>query len=109
MNFPDKFIIKTFGYFAYNILYWFRLSDNLIQVKKLIDFIRKSCLLTLCRKHNKTKSWAYGVYTPNLLIVNGLFNTKSFFPTKSFIVSFRKNSNFKQGKFYFEEEFFLGN
>nr|YP_010700506.1 putative group II intron reverse transcriptase/maturase mat2 [Strombomonas costata]WCH63589.1 putative group II intron reverse transcriptase/maturase mat2 [Strombomonas costata] len=107
LNFSDKFIVKVFGYFSYLILYWFRFVDNLGQIKKLIEFLRKSCLLTICRKHNKSKSWAYGIYTPNLVVLNGLFNTKSFFPTKSFVLKFQKDFIFNTSSFYFEEEFFL--
>ena len=85
----------------------FRFSINFTQVKTLIEFLRKSCLLTLCRKHNKSKTWVYGVYTPNLLVINGLFNVKSFFPTKNFISKLRRGLLYKLDCFYLDEEFFL--
>nr|AJF48929.1 maturase [Colacium vesiculosum] len=86
----DKEIIKLFGAFAYSLLNWFRCSDNFSKVKFLVEILRQSCFLTLCRKHNKRKTWAYSVYTPNLLINYSIYSQKSFFPTKKLLWSFKK-------------------
>lgn len=63
MFLEDTDIIKSFGYISYIFLTWFRCSKNFLKVKIFVNVIRESCFLTLARKHNKTKAWAYKVYT----------------------------------------------
>lgn len=102
----DSLIIKSFGYIAYSILHWYRFSDNLQKVKFFVELLRESCFLTLCRKHNKSKSWVYNVYTPDLIISQGLFDTKSFFPTRKIMLDYKKKRFFSDN-FRFDEKFFL--
>lgn len=66
LHFSDLVIIKMFGYLAFSFLFWFKLSENFSSVKVFVELLRNSCLLTLCRKHNKHKDWVYAVYTSNV-------------------------------------------
>lgn len=102
----DVYIVKHFGYLANSFLYWFRICDNFFMVKMLIEYIRQSCFLTLCRKHNKNKSWAYSIYTPNLLISRNLYIRQSFFPSRRSLSSMQKRF-FIERDFYFDEDFLI--
>lgn len=102
----DKVLIKAFGFLAYNFIFWYRFAYNFSKIKIIISFLRQSCLLTLCRKHNKSKFWAYKVYTTNLIVSRGLFNSRSFFPSLKF-TSIRSSFFLKEGLFLFNERFFL--
>lgn len=94
ISFDDWFIIKSFGFLAYCFLSWFRFCGNFSKLKYLVEIIRQSCFLTLSRKHNKSKTWAYSIYTSELIISNNLFLTNSYFPSKNFSFA-------NQNKFYF--------
>ena len=106
ITYEDKEIIKLFGAFSYSFLNWFRCSDNFSKIKFLLEVIRKSCFLTHCRKHNKRKTWAYSVYTPNLLINYKLYENKSFFPTRTLLISIKKIFLYNQIDFLCSENFF---
>nr|AYB71460.1 hypothetical protein [Trachelomonas grandis] len=69
VSYSDFLIIKSFGYIAFSILFWFRVAQNFSSAKVFLEFLRNSCLLTLCRKHNKGKVWAFSIYTSNLLLL----------------------------------------
>jgi hypothetical protein len=107
LSFSDDFIIRAFGYISYMFLFWFRLSDNFISIKLLVEFLRQSCILTICRKHNKSRSWVYSIYSSNLLVTRGLFNIKSFFPTKTIISNIDKDFPLINYFFFVDEKFFL--
>lgn len=104
--FEDLFIIKSFGYIAYSIMHWYRFCYNFIDSRFLIELLRESCFLTLCRKHNKNKNWAYTTYSSDLILIQGLFNTKSFFPTRAFVSNLGRKKIF-YNNFRFDEKFFL--
>lgn len=104
----DILIIKIYGYLAYSILFWYNISDNFFKVKVFIDFLRQSCLLTLCRKHNKNKNWSFNIYTSNVILLRGLFISNSFFPSKKYLVKLRKNTLNESSFFLFDEKFFFG-
>lgn len=91
---------------VYYIIYKSILIDNFAKVKVLINLLRESCFLTLCRKHNKSKSWAYSVYTPNLILSRSLFSTKSFFPSRKNVIKMKKKFVINS-YFPFDEEFFI--
>nr|YP_009032719.2 maturase [Euglenaformis proxima]AGL11985.2 maturase [Euglenaformis proxima] len=106
--FEDLYIIQSFGNLSYSILNWFRAVSNFHKVKFIIELVRQSCILTLCRKHNKGKNWSYGIYTPNLLVLRSLFNNKSFFPDRTSLT--RMYSKFLISdyySYYFNESFFF--
>nr|YP_009145434.1 maturase [Monomorphina parapyrum]AKL78908.1 maturase [Monomorphina parapyrum] len=90
LSFEDNYIIKSFGYLSFCIITWFRCTNNFTQAKLLVEVIRQSCFLTLCRKHNKGKSWVYSVYTPDLLLVRKFFGKRSFFPSRKLLSNLRK-------------------
>lgn len=106
LMYEDKEIIQFFGSFSYSLLNWFRCSDNFSKVKFLVEIIRQSCFLTLCRKHNKRKTWAYSIYTPNLLLNSTIYENKSFFPTKKFLFSLQKFFLYNDIDFICSENFF---
>jgi len=58
----DAEIIKAYSAVMYGLLYYYRAADNFSKVKSIISHLRKSCILTLARKHKKNKSWAYETY-----------------------------------------------
>ncbi len=104
--YEDIEIIKLFGAFSYSMINWFRCSDNFFKVKFLVEIIRQSCFLTLCRKHNKRKTWAYSVYTPNLIVKSTIYDNKSFFPTKKVLFNLKKLFLYNQMDFLYSDNFF---
>lgn len=104
----DVLIIKSFGLLANNFLTWFRCCHNIHKVKALINIIRQSCLLTLCRKHNKSKTWVYSVYTPELFVLRKFSYKNSFFPTKEEVLKLRPKF-LEDNLSFFDEAFFLIN
>lgn len=104
---PDKSIIDVYSSFVNSIILWYNISDNLYQVKTFVEFLRESCFLTLCRKHNKTKSWAFNIYTSNLLLFRGLFYPGSIFPSRKYLLNLRKNYFTCKNFFFFDENFFF--
>jgi hypothetical protein len=104
--FEDVYIIKSFGFVAYSFLHWFSLCKDFSRLRFLIELIKESCFLTLCRKHNKSKVWAYSVYTFDLIISKNLHSTKSFFPKRDFFY-LEKIDVLNSWYFDFDESFFL--
>nr|YP_009540959.1 maturase [Discoplastis spathirhyncha]AYQ93474.1 maturase [Discoplastis spathirhyncha] len=98
--FDDLYIINYYSYIVYFIVNWFGFSDNFVKVKVLIQYIRQSCFLTLCRKHNKNKTWSYNVYTDNLVLGRNLFINHCKFPDKKKILKLNN-------KFFFENILFI--
>lgn len=104
----DIDIIKYYGIIAYDILNWFKCCCNISKVKFIMDCLRHSCLLTLSRKHNKRKTWAYSIFTSELLILKGLFLNESYFPSKRFLAKVKRKFIFrKNSKFLLNESLFL--
>lgn len=75
-SYSDFLIVRSFGYIAFSILFWFRIAQNFSSLKVFLEFLRNSCLLTLSRKHNKGRIWAFSVYTSNIIILK-LFDNSS--------------------------------
>lgn len=88
--FDDSYIIACYGYLAYFLINWFGYADNFTKIRLLVEYLRQSCFLTLCRKHNKNKNWSYNVFTTNLVVCHNLFVLSSFYPTRRNILYFRK-------------------
>jgi len=86
----DIDIIKYYGDFAYDILNWYRCCYNFSKLKFIIELLRQSCLMTLARKHNKRKTWAYFVFTSELLVFKGLFYNRRFFPSRKYLVGLKR-------------------
>jgi len=68
------------------LINYYRPADNLVKVKSLVEGIRRSCALTLARKHNKPLLWAYTVYGVDisLELPSG---DKVALPTRAFITN----------------------
>lgn len=105
----DKAIIIAFGYFANVLLFWYRCCDDFEKIKMIILMLRKSCLLTLCRKHNKNKSWGLRIYTSDLIYIRSSFYNKCFFPLSSYVKSLSKKFLLKNSfdALFFNEALFL--
>lgn len=103
----DLEIIKIFGNFSFSFLFWFGCVKNISTIKYVVELLRQSCFLTLCRKHNKRKQWALNIYTSDLLITQNLFNSYSFFPKKSLVLGFKRKFFFYHSQVYFNETLFL--
>jgi retron-type reverse transcriptase len=84
----DHEIIMYFNLLIRGYLNWYRCADNTSDVKNIWYILVKSCLLTLCRKHNKDFSWALATFTHN---VSAEYSGKKFsLPDKHFITHFGK-------------------
>lgn len=64
----DGEIISCYSSVMYGMINYYRVADNFSSVKGLIEGLRKSCVLTLARKHKKRPKWVYGVYGDNISI-----------------------------------------
>jgi retron-type reverse transcriptase len=62
LNLSDPEIIKAYISLMYGIMNYYRPADNLSRVKRLVEDLRKSCVLTLARKHKKNAFWVYGEF-----------------------------------------------
>lgn len=104
----DEVIISLYSYYARTFLIWFRCCDNFAKIKTIIEYIRQSCILTLCRKHNKSRDWVVSVYTLNLIFCKTSLSNKPSFP--EFNEIFLLKRKFLINKSYyllFNEKFFL--
>lgn len=104
----DVKIISNFASTAKSLLIWYSCCDNFSKLKRIVDIVRQSCVLTLCRKHNKSKDWVYSVYTPNLICYQNLSYLNSSFPTYDDLFFFKKQFLINESyKSYFDERTFL--
>jgi hypothetical protein len=99
--------IKDFGRIAYSIINWYRCCKDFYVIQFLINIIRESCFLTICRKHNKSKTWVYGVYTADLNIIGHLFMNRSFFPTRNRLFFMKRKFFPLKSQLFFDDRFFL--
>ena len=107
INLEDDFIIKQFSLIAINFLNWFSCCRNFYVIKRLIFLIRESCFLTLCRKHNKHKSWVYNTYTRDLNIIYTFNFSFTFFPSNLKLRKLKRKFYFFLYNFFVDESFFL--
>lgn len=105
--FEDQFIIEEFNYLITCFLTWYRCSDNFSEVKLFSEYIRESCLLTLSRKHNKSKAWVYSVYTSDFILYRNISLKRKFFPSKLSIMKLQKKYLFSYFSHHFDELLFL--
>lgn len=107
LKFDDVFIIKSFGRIAYSFINWYRCCKNFYLIRLLVNIIRESCFLTICRKHNKSKTWAYNIYTYDLNVFGNLFVTKAFFPTRNRVLFLKRKFFPFRAKLFFDDKSFL--
>jgi retron-type reverse transcriptase len=67
--YTDTEIIYHFNYVIHSLLKWFSGTDNFSKIQGLAQLLRKSCILTLANKHNKSQNWVYTVYG-NEIVMN---------------------------------------
>jgi hypothetical protein len=91
MSLEDVYIIKFFSLFSNEFLLWYKQAFDFYKTKIILEILKKSCYLTISRKHRGSKYWMYKVYTSNLLIPNAFYNYSSF----------------EMNNICFNEEFFL--
>lgn len=103
--FSDNFVIKSSSYIVYSLLCWFSFCNDFFKLKFFVELIRESCLLTLCRKHNKTRSWIYNSYTYELIIFKNLYYGKVFFPDAKFVSKLYNKKYFLLENFELDESF----
>lgn len=80
----DAEIVKAYSAVIYGLLSYYRAADNFNKVKSIISHLRKSCMLTLARKHKKNKAWAFENYGDDVSVkVND--STVVELPTREFV------------------------
>nr|YP_009538638.1 maturase [Phacus pleuronectes]AYQ93658.1 maturase [Phacus pleuronectes] len=103
----DVYLIQFFSSLIYFLLIWFKFCFNFVKLNVLLKFIKKSCFLTLSRKHNRSKFWSYQVYTDDLIFFRGLTIDNFLYSINNCIFSTRISFFSKYFPFYFDELFFL--
>lgn len=78
--FEDFSLIEIYSSLMFVYYYWYYYCKNKLALKKLIYLLRKSCFLTLSRKHNKHKFWSYKIFTFSILT-----KKKCFFLNRTFV------------------------
>lgn len=58
----DGEILDCYAQTMRGLINYYKPADNLPKVKSLIEGLRRSCILTLARKHKKSRLWAYTTY-----------------------------------------------
>jgi retron-type reverse transcriptase len=61
-------IVYHFNHVIRGLLNWFSGAGNLSKVKGLAQLLRKSCVLTLANKHQKSQNWVYTVYGSEIAV-----------------------------------------
>jgi hypothetical protein len=64
----DAEIIIFYSVLIRGLINWYRCADNFSSVKGIDAILRKSCLFTLARKHNKSKAWAYSTFGDDVVL-----------------------------------------
>jgi retron-type reverse transcriptase len=64
----DSEIVHHFNHLIRGLLNRFSGADNFSKVKGLAQLLRKSCVLTLANKHNKSQNWVYTVYGSEIIV-----------------------------------------
>jgi Type II intron maturase/Reverse transcriptase (RNA-dependent DNA polymerase) len=64
----DPEIITMYSSIMRGILNYYQCAENFSGIKSIVEHLRKSCLLTLCRKHKKKMNWGYKNFGINVSI-----------------------------------------
>lgn len=75
----DTFLLFFYSSIVLSFFFWFLKVSNLNELYFFLNFLKKSCLLTLSRKYNKSLSWAISIYTSDLIYVKSLSNFNNLF------------------------------
>lgn len=99
LNLADSEIVYNFSYIYMILRFWFLGCYNYEKLLILLKLLKESCILTLCRKHNKSKSWVKSIYTSNILVSKTLYDSFPYFMSS--------NLNFTKYIFFIDESFFF--
>jgi hypothetical protein len=88
LNLTDVVIISNFSYLYFIILIWFLDANNFSALRSFVKILKQSCILTLSRKHNKSKFWVNSIYTNNILVLKNLFTSYNSFPSINFLLGY---------------------
>lgn len=64
----DAEIMNCYSSIMYGIINYYKPADNLSDVKGIVEGLRKSCVLTLARKHKKNTYWVYAQYGDDIRV-----------------------------------------
>ena len=78
-QFDDIEIINTFSYFCHIFLIWYNKAFNFYKINLILDFINKSCCLTISRKHRKPRYWPYIIYANKFSVLSSIYIFSSNF------------------------------
>lgn len=59
-------IIKNYSYVMNGLLFYYKPVNNIWKIKKLIEKLKQSCILTLKTKHNKNLKWVFKIFSKNI-------------------------------------------
>jgi hypothetical protein len=94
----DSEIVHHFNHLIHGLLNWFSGADNFSKVKGLAQLLRKSCVLTLANKHNKSQNWVYTVYGSEIVVNKGKQGIKEVpLISRSSILNHPSKFNLKSG------------
>ena len=67
----DAEIVLAYGMVIRGIMNFYSNADNFSKIKSIAQLLRKSCMFTLARKHNKHKALIYSVYGDDATVIMG--------------------------------------
>lgn len=103
----DFIIIRFFSSFLYFILAWFEKLDNFFNLNVIYNLLKASLFLTLSRKHKKSLSWSYSLYTKNILYFRSISKSFLTFPVLFDNIDTSYSSFFSYIPFVLNEFFFI--
>lgn len=94
----DFLILRFFLNISSFVSIWFRKLTDFKNLFILLNLLKKSCLLTLSRKHKKSLVWSYVLYTSEVLYFRSISNFSFFL---------KPNDYYYYSSFYFSELCFI--
>lgn len=91
--YADSVIVVYINSLIFSILSWYSGADNFSKVKSLVQLLRKSCILTLARKHKKSVPWVHTVYGRDVSVSRG--KEKIYLRSRASILSHRNKLDLK--------------
>lgn len=101
---PDSEILKRFLILTYCLMSKYRCVDNFLEVKRIVGFLRKSCVLTLAVKHRQNCNWVRKYYGLDPCVYNEDGNVVIQFPSTCYIQNLDRKF-FKFGFFVWKLSF----
>jgi hypothetical protein len=98
----DSEIVAHYNSVILGILNWYSGAGNFVKIKGLAQLLRKSCVLTLAKKHKKSMNWVYTVFGSEIVVSNGKKETR--LRTRASILNHRNEFNLNTD-FYSQDHF----